>query len=418
MKNNNNHFGKNFYAFTSAALALVLMVVASVALFNHDSTAGAEAVTLTENATVVTSPFTEAVEKVRDSVVGVNNYTTYRSSYYGFGFGYGRGDYADSSREVLQGSGSGVVVADGYVLTNYHVVEDATTLEVTSGDKVYPAELKGTDEAKDIAVLYVEDLDIEPVVLGDSDQLSVGDWAICIGNPLSFTGTTTVGVISALNREITSDSTDEYGKRAVNTMIQTDAAINAGNSGGGMFNVAGELIGIPSMKYTGSMFTGSTVEGIGMAIPINEAKELINDVLAGNGNVESASGTTQSSQSISTGDTPRIGVSVSNLNPNSYAVAYSLIPNGAYVVEVESGSPAEQAGMLVDDIVVSVDGTRISSKEEMTSILQSKQAGDTVILKVYRVEGGLSSYDDQTSLPDGEYIDLTVELAILDVAAQ
>lgn len=421
MKNNNNHSGKNFYAFTSAALALVLMVVASVSLFNHDSTAGAEAVTLTENATVVTSPFTEAVEKVRGSVVGVNNYTTYRNSYYGFGFGYGYGggyNDDDTSRQVLQGSGSGVVVADGYVLTNYHVVEDATMLEVTSGDKVYAAELKGTDEAKDIAVLYVEDLDIEPVVLGDSDQLSVGDWAICIGNPLSFTGTTTVGVISALNREITSDSTDEYGKRAVNTMIQTDAAINAGNSGGGMFNVAGELIGIPSMKYTGSMFTGSTVEGIGMAIPINEAKELINDVLAGNGNVESASGTTQSSQSISTGDTPRIGVSVSNLNPNSYAVAYNLIPNGAYVVEVESGSPAEQAGMLVDDIVVSVDGTRISSKEEMTSILQSKQAGDTVILKVYRVEGGLSSYDDQTSLPDGEYIDLTVELAILDVAAQ
>lgn len=418
MKNNNNHSGKNFYAFTSAALALVLMVVASVALFNHDSTAGAEAVTLTENATVVTSPFTEAVEKVRDSVVGVNNYTTYRSSYYGFGFGYGRGDYADSSREVLQGSGSGVVVADGYVLTNYHVVEDATTLEVTSGDKVYPAELKGTDEAKDIAVLYVEDLDIEPVVLGDSDQLSVGDWAICIGNPLSFTGTTTVGVISALNREITSDSTDEYGKRAVNTMIQTDAAINAGNSGGGMFNVAGELIGIPSMKYTGSMFTGSTVEGIGMAIPINEAKELINDVLAGNGNVESASGTTQSSQSISTGDTPRIGVSVSNLNPNSYAVAYNLIPNGAYVLEVESGSPAEQAGVQVADIVVEVDGTRVSSMEEMTAILQSKQAGDTATLKVYRVEGGLDSYEDQTSIPDGEYIDLTVELAILDVAAQ
>lgn len=421
MKKDNNRSGKNFYAFTSAALALVLMVVASVSLINHDSTAGAEAVTLTENATVVTSPFTEAVEKVRGSVVGVNNYTTYRNSYYGFGFGYGYGggyNDDDTSRQVLQGSGSGVVVADGYVLTNYHVVEDATMLEVTSGDKVYAAELKGTDEAKDIAVLYVADLDIEPVVLGDSDQLSVGDWAICIGNPLSFTGTTTVGVISALNREVTSDSTDAYGKRAVNTMIQTDAAINAGNSGGGMFNVAGELIGIPSMKYTGSMFTGSTVEGIGMAIPINEAKELINDVLAGNGNVESASGTTQSSQSISTGDTPRIGVSVSNLNPNSYAVAYNLIPNGAYVVEVESGSPAEQAGMLVDDIVVSVDGTRISSKEEMTSILQSKQAGDTVILKVYRVEGGLSSYDDQTSLPDGEYIDLTVELAMLDAAAQ
>ena len=178
MKSNNNRSGKNFYAFTSAALALVLMVVASVALIQHDSTAGAESVTLTENATVVTSPFTEAVEKVRGSVVGVNNYTTYRNSYYGFGFGYGYGggyNDDDTSRQVLQGSGSGVVVADGYVLTNYHVVEDATMLEVTSGDKVYPAELKGTDEAKDIAVLYVEDLDIEPVVLGDSDQLSVGD---------------------------------------------------------------------------------------------------------------------------------------------------------------------------------------------------------------------------------------------------
>ena len=274
-------------------------------------------------------------------------------------------------------------------------------------------------EAKDIAVLYVEDLDIEPVVLGDSDQLSVGDWAICIGNPLSFTGTTTVGVISALNREVTSSATDAYGKRAVNTMIQTDAAINAGNSGGGMFNVAGELIGIPSMKYTGSMFTGSTVEGIGMAIPINEAKDLINDVLSGNGNVEgSTSNSTQGSASISTGDKPRIGVTVSNLNPNSYAVANNLIPTGAYVQDVESGSPAEKAGVQVADIVVEVDGTRVSSMEEMTSILQSKQAGDTATLKVYRVEGGLDSYEDQTSIPDGEYIDLTVELAMLDAAAQ
>ena len=322
---------------------------------------------------------------------------------------------------VSGGSGCYIQSADqgGYILTNYHVVEDATMLEVTSGDKVYPAELKGTDEAKDIAVLYVEDLDIEPVVLGDSDQLSVGDWAICIGNPLSFTGTTTVGVISALNREVTSSATDAYGKRAVNTMIQTDAAINAGNSGGGMFNVVGELIGIPSMKYTGSMFTGSTVEGIGMAIPINEAKDLINDVLSGNGNVEgSTSNSTQGSASISTGDKPRIGVTVSNLNPNSYAVANNLIPTGAYVQDVESGSPAEKAGVQVADIVVEVDGTRVSSMEEMTSILQSKQAGDTATLKVYRVEGGLDSYEDQTSIPDGEYIDLTVELAMLDAAAQ
>ena len=368
MKNNNNHSGKNFYAFTSAALALVLMVVASVALFNHDSTAGAEAVTLTENATVVTSPFTEAVEKVRGSVVGVNNYTTYRNSYYGFGFGYGYGGgyNDDTSRQVLQGSGSGVVVADGYVLTNYHVVEDATTLEVTSGDKVYPAELKGTDEAKDIAVLYVEDLDIEPVVLGDSDQLSVGDWAICIGNPLSFTGTTTVGVISALNREITSDSTDEYGKRAVNTMIQTDAAINAGNSGGGMFNVAGELIGIPSMKYTGSMFTGSTVEGIGMAIPINEALPIIQELMQ-YGHV-----------------TGRAALGIQGYMINEAVAAMRRMPVGFGIEAVDPSSDLASKNVVAGDIITYINDKQVTSYDVLANELAEFKPGDTVKLTIYR----------------------------------
>ena len=329
------------------------------------------------------------------------------------------GDTTYSSGTAASDSTQEIYPSTEQTISDIYVTEGQ---QVSVGDPLLQydkTKLELDVEAKDIAVLYVEDLDIEPVVLGDSDQLSVGDWAICIGNPLSFTGTTTVGVISALNREVTSSATDAYGKRAVNTMIQTDAAINAGNSGGGMFNVAGELIGIPSMKYTGSMFTGSTVEGIGMAIPINEAKDLINDVLSGNGNVEgSTSNSTQGSASISTGDKPRIGVTVSNLNPNSYAVANNLIPTGAYVQDVESGSPAEKAGVQVADIVVEVDGTRVSSMEEMTSILQSKQAGDTATLKVYRVEGGLDSYEDQTSIPDGEYIDLTVELAMLDAAAQ
>ena len=367
------------------------------------------------------------MRKVQSSVVGVNNYTTYNrnNSYYGFGYGYGYGygggrDDQDTSRQVLQGSGSGVVVAKGYVLTNYHVVEDATMLEVTSGDKVYPAKLMGTDATKDIAVMYVEDLDIEPVVLGDSDKLSVGDWAICIGNPLSFTGTTTVGVISALNREVKSNATDAYGKRATNTMIQTDAAINAGNSGGGMFNVAGELVGVPSMKYTGSVYSGNTVEGIGMAIPINEAKQLINNVLAGNGNVSSSTTTEEnaSSGSVASSGKPRIGVTVTNLNTNNYAVANGLIPTGAYVKEVEAGSPAEKAGIQVADIVVEVDGTVVTTTTQMVSLLQQKQAGDTVNVKVYRIEGGLDKVEDQTNMPEGEYIDLKVELAMLDDVQQ
>ncbi len=421
---------KNLFGYVAITLALAMMIVTSVTVLERNSSAGAEAVTISENATVVTSPFTEAVRKVQGSVVGVNNYTTYsrnNNGYFGFGYGFGYGygyggpdDDQDTSRQVLQGSGSGVVVAKGYVLTNYHVVEDATMLEVTSGDKVYPAQLMGTDAAKDIAVMYVEDLDIEPVVLGDSDKLSVGDWAICIGNPLSFTGTTTVGVISALNRTVKSSATDAYGKRATNTMIQTDAAINAGNSGGGMFNVAGELVGIPSMKYTGSVYSGNTVEGIGMAIPINEAKQLINDVLAGNGNVSSspADGQNGNSGSVTSSGKPRIGVTVTNLNANNYAVANGLLPNGAYVKEVEVGSPAEKAGIQVADIVVEVDGTVVTSTTQMVSILQQKQAGDTVNVKVYRIEGGLDKVEDQTNMPEGEYIDLKVELAMLDDVQQ
>lgn len=423
-----NNMKKHVFGYVAIAVALAMVVVTSVSLFQMQATAGAEAVTISENATVVTSPFTEAVQKVRQSVVGVNNYTTYSRNnnyYYGFGYGFGyddgRGGGEDSNRQVLQGSGSGVVVAKGYVLTNYHVVESATTLEVTSGDNIYPAQLMGTDEAKDIAVLKVDGLEIEPVVLGDSDVLNVGDWAICIGNPLSFTGTTTVGVISALNREVTSSATDAYGKRTTNTMIQTDAAINSGNSGGGMFNVAGELIGIPSMKYTGSVYSGNTVEGIGMAIPINEAKSLINDVLAGKGNVSasSESGNTSSSKDAITAENgPRLGVTVTNMNTSNYAVANGVLPIGAYVSAVESGSPAEKAGIAVGDIVVEVDGTVIKSTNQMISVLREKQAGDQVNVKVYRVEGGLDSVQDYSNIPQGEYIELTAELAILDNVKQ
>ncbi|MEG2252581.1 MAG: trypsin-like peptidase domain-containing protein, partial [Clostridia bacterium] len=350
---------KNFFGYIAIAVALAMVVVSSVSLFQMKATAGAEAVQVTENATVVTNPFTGAVQKVIGSVVGVNNYTKYSNSnqFNGFGFGFGSGfgfedgqsspDSESSNREVLQGSGSGVVVAKGYVLTNYHVVENASSIEITSGDKVYPAVVVGADENKDIAVVKCETLDLEPVVLGDSDVLNVGDWAICIGNPLSFTGTTTVGVISALNREVANSTTDVYGRRtkSMNTMIQTDAAINAGNSGGGMFNVAGELIGIPSMKYTGSFYSNTAVEGIGMAIPVNEAKDLIQQVLSGKGNVNADVNGKSSSEPTAdiASSTPRIGVTVGNMNPSNYAVANGILPNGAYVKGVESGSPAEKA---------------------------------------------------------------------------
>ena len=421
---------KNFFRTLSLVLTLALVISLGTSLLQQDSVAGAESVTLSQNATVVTSPFTEAVQKVHGSVVGVNNYTM--SSGYGsygdfgfpfsfgfpFGYGYGGGYEDQEPKEMLTGSGSGVVVAQGYVLTNYHVVEDASRLEVVSGEETYEAVLAGSDESLDLAVLKVNgEFPIAPVVLGDSDVLNVGDWAICIGNPLSFTGTTTVGVISALNREITNSTTDIYGRRtdSVNLMIQTDAAINAGNSGGGMFNVAGELIGVPSMKYTGSYMSATSVEGIGMAIPINVAKPLIEDVLAGR--TAEAQANNANNNSLTAAQKPRIGVTVANLDTSAPAVANGVLPMGAYIREVEAGSPAETAGLLPGDIVVEVDGTIIKNTTGMINILQSKQAGDTVAMKVYRVEG-LNDMETFDEIPDGEYVDLTVELAILDEVAQ
>jgi len=422
---------QKFFRTLSIVLTLALAISLGTSLLQQYTVAGAESVTLSQGATVVASPFTEAVNKVHGSVVGVNNYamSTGYDSYgsfgfpfdFGFGYGYGYPYGSDRDREpeeVLAGSGSGVVVAPGYVLTNFHVVEDATRLEVTSGEDAYEAILAGSDESLDLAVLKIQgDFPVQPVVLGDSDLLNVGDWAICIGNPLSFTGTTTVGIVSALNREITNSTTDLYGRRieSVNLMIQTDAAINAGNSGGGMFNVAGELIGVPSMKYTGSYMSATSVEGIGMAIPINVAKPLLEDVLSGK--TPEAQASQQSGNTLTTAEKPRIGVTVANLNPKLYAVANGILPNGAYITEVEAGSPAEKAGLVAGDIVVEIDGTVVKSTTEMINLLQNKQAGDTANVKVYRVEGlnDMETFDD---IPEGEYMDMVVELAILDSVAQ
>ena len=254
--------------------------------------------------TPVTSPYTAAIALVKDSIVGVNNYQIVNYSNYGngygygfpwgdfFGYGYGNGNNGNNNRrseEVEYGSGSGVVVAEHYVLTNYHVVEDASSLKVVinSDDDAEPELLEATvaasDSDLDVAVLYVPDLKLSPVTLGDSDALQVGDYVFNIGNPLGFTNTVTAGIVSALNREIsTGSTTDRYGRKSsiVNTMIQTDAAINSGNSGGGMFNLDGQLVGIPTLKYTGSRYPNTaTVESIGMAIPVNSAKPVIEEAL-------------------------------------------------------------------------------------------------------------------------------------------
>ena len=405
--------------------------------------------------TVVTSPFTEAIAQVRDSVVGINNYQLVNTSgsnygngygngygyfpwgYFGFGdfgngfggYGYGNGNNGtDSSKEVHAASGSGVVVSEGYVLTNYHVVEDAHSLKIsvandTDEPDLFDATVVAYDADKDVAVLYAPELKLKPVVLGDSDKLVIGDWAILIGNPLGFTGSVTAGIVSALDREIESNdktSTDKYGRATavVNKMIQTDAAINSGNSGGGMFNVAGELVGIPTLKYSGSRYSNSAaVENIGICIPINEAKDVIEEALKADvKDVTANAGKDGQKDDKSAGTDlkgkPRMGVTVTGLVNTNGAV-----PNGAYVISVEAGSPAEQAGILPGDIIVELNGQVISAVSDMTGLIAQLNEGDKLQVKVFRPETVGDAEKAEIST-DGDYVDLECVLAVVDAVAQ
>lgn len=381
---------------------------------------------------VVESPFTAAVEAVHASVVGITTYKTYQASNYGnyFGFGFdnrGNNRSQGETREVEAASGSGTVIsAAGHVLTNYHVVEGASRVTVKTDAKTYEAEVVAFDVDLDIAILLAKDLRIQPVSLGDSDALRIGDWAICIGNPLSFEGTTTVGIVSGLNRSISTGSgIDKYGRRTetVSSMIQVDASINSGNSGGGMFNVLGELVGIPTIKYSSSgYFSSASIEGIGMCIPINIAKPLIEKVLSGEIKAQGspAEQTTAPAPTANVADKPRMGIAYSTIDGTSFN---SLLPSGAYVSKVEEGSPAQAAGLLPGDIIVEADETLIGqSTEGLQAIITAKNEGEQVALTVYRAEGlndVMTRYFNRETIgyadipTDGEYVDLTVTLKII-----
>ena len=427
---------KNLLGYVAIALVFTMIGFGVSTNFPAKAEDGLTA-TANTNTTVVTSPFTDAVSKVQSSVVGVSNYQTVRYSNngnygysWGWGWGFGSGNNGNNDtteQEVKAATGSGVVIAEQIVLTNYHVVEDASKLTITTADDEYDATLLAYDENLDVAILRSDALNLPAVTLGDSDSLLVGDWAICIGNPLGeqFAGTVTVGVVSALNRAVSSSSTDKYGLKETitNSMIQVDAAINSGNSGGGMFNTNGELMGIPTLKYTGSAYSGTTVEGIGMCIPINAAKPLINDVLSGkvSGNATQSNGNDSNSNTSSAASTltgkPHLGVTISSINTNSPAVQNGKLPRGVVVTEVESGSPAEEAGLEAWDIIVDVDDTVITSTKELTSYIQGKSEGDTVAIKVYRVPD-LENYQSSDDIPQGEYITLNVTLKVVDTPVQ
>ena len=284
-----------------------------------------------------------------NSTVGIT--TSITTNYFGY-------------QTTAAAAGSGFIITeDGYILTNYHVVEDSDSDAITVAlynDETYEAELIGYDESNDIAVLKIDADGLTPVVIGDSGNMNVGDTVIAIGNPLGeLTFSLTTGVISALGRSVT------LSTGTTMTLIQTDCAINSGNSGGALFNLYGEVIGITNAKYSGSgSSTEASIDNIGFAIPINSVYGIVTSIIE-NGYIAK----------------PYIGVSVSDVG--SEALSYGL-PEGASVKAVTEGGPAEKAGLEVNDIITAANGEPITGSSDLVAVVTACEVGDKLELTVYR----------------------------------
>ena len=266
----------------------------------------------------------------------------------------------ETSAGYGESMGSGFFIsADGYAVTNYHVIEGATEVAVITHDgEVLEAQIVGSDAANDVALLKVEGEGLPYATIGRSDHVEVGDQVAAIGTPLGeLTATLTVGYISAKDRVVNTDGT-------VINMLQTDAAINSGNSGGPLFNMKGEVIGIITAKFSGDSSSGVSIEGLGFAIPVDDVGRILSD-LQEFGYVTGA----------------YLGVYVRDVDMS--AQSYGL-PAGAYVEDVMTGYCAERAGLRSGDIIVNLGGYDITSVSELTRVLRRFNAGDTTSLSVYR----------------------------------
>ncbi len=317
-----------------------------------DSETAAKTLANKNEGDVLTIP--EIAAKVGPSVVGVINKTQLQAQKYWDPF---NGKYyysADSTQDgelVEQGSGSGIIIStDGYIVTNQHVIDSASEVEIVlNTGSTYTAEIIGQDTKTDLAVLKIKPEEDEPLtaaVLGDSTTLEVGELAVAIGNPMGmeFSGSVTAGIISAVNRTMTIEN------RTYN-LIQTDAAINSGNSGGALINQYGEVIGINSVKLS-----TSGVEGMGFAIAISEAKPIISDLM------ESGYVTGR----------PLVGIGIAETR------------YGLFITSVQEGSGAQEAGLKVDDMILEVDGQEVSSTSEVNEIRDKKKPGDSLKFKILR----------------------------------
>lgn len=260
---------------------------------------------------------------------------------------------------ISTGAGSGVIfTADGYIVTNNHVIAGANKITVKTKDgNSYDAELIGTDAKTDLAVIKIDASDLSPVILGSSGKLAVGDMAVAIGNPLGeLGGSVSQGIISALDREITIDN-------ETMTLLQTDTAINPGNSGGGLFNQSGELIGIVNAKSS-----GSDIEGLGFAIPIDTAKTVIEELID-NGYVSNRA---------------QLGVSLQAVSDEMTAQKLGVSRAGIYIAAITEGSSADKAGLEVKDRIISIDDKEITSVSDVKMIIDEHSVGDELEIQISR----------------------------------
>ncbi|MDD7413437.1 MAG: trypsin-like peptidase domain-containing protein [Eubacteriales bacterium] len=291
------------------------------------------------------------------------------------------------------GYGSGVYIdGEGYVVTNYHVVSDADVVEIETlaGDRLTVQQVF-SDDSTDLALLRLEaPLDLEPVPLGDSDALRIGELAVVIGHPgmadRVFFGTVTAGIVSGLDRRDV--NAGNFG-RTVNT-IQVDAAINPGNSGGALLNANGELVGIPTLK-AGSEY-GENYEGLGFCIPVNTVREVVAQL-----------------KEYGVVRRPRMGIRISELDgPDELIPGYP--PAGLLVIEIEEGTPAAQSGLALYDVITHANGTRVKQFTDLSDLTDTMSAGDVLHLTVCRC------YDPaaQTLLDDPQTLEFDIELKVLD----
>ncbi len=343
----------------------------------------------------------DIVDEIMPSVVGVASTFEYTIDYGMSGWGWGFNSPQQSETQEMLATGTGIIMSeDGYIITNAHVIYDdsdyqcgeATEVSVVFSDETeHDAKIIAYDTETDLAVLKVNETGLTPAEFGDSDDLRVGELVIAVGNPLGFElfGSVTSGIVSAKNRKI------DINEKSM-TLIQTDTAINSGNSGGPLLNSCGQVIGINSAKMSSS-YGSASVEGLGFAIPINDAKVIIDDLI----NYKYVKGR------------PQIGISTVDVTES--VSRYYDIPLGVYVQSVQEGGSADLAGIQKGDVIIAADGETVTSAEELNKIKNNYKAGETLTLTITRTGEDMDieiilqeanadtsniPFDDETSVDD------------------